>query len=48
LAGAGGGGFLFFLVPKEKQAAVRSALSPLLEVKFRFEDEGSKIIYLMH
>ncbi len=48
LAGAGGGGFLFMLVPEEKKAAVREALKDLLEVRFRFESEGSKIIYLVH
>ncbi len=48
LGGAGGGGFLFTLVPEERKAAVRSALAGLLEVKFRFENEGSKIIYLTH
>jgi D-glycero-alpha-D-manno-heptose-7-phosphate kinase len=48
LAGAGGGGFLFVLIPEGKKQAVRNALGDLLEVKFRFENEGSKIIYLIH
>lgn len=48
LAGAGGGGFLFFLVPKEKQTAVRNSLNGLLQVDLKFENEGSKIIYLTH
>ena len=42
--GAGGGGCLLFYVPKEKQPAVRNALSDLYEVDFRFENEGTKII----
>jgi D-glycero-alpha-D-manno-heptose-7-phosphate kinase len=46
LAGAGNGGFLFFVVPVENQRSVRDALGSLLEVKFRLDDEGSKIIYL--
>lgn len=46
LAGAGSGGFLFVLAPQDKQPAIRQALDGLLEVKFRFENEGSKIIYL--
>jgi D-glycero-alpha-D-manno-heptose-7-phosphate kinase len=46
LAGAGGGGILFVLAPKESQPAVRQALDGLLEVSFKFENEGSKIIYL--
>ena len=45
LLGAGGGGFLLFYVPKNKQEAVRKALSTLLEVPFKFEDEGTKVIY---
>jgi D-glycero-alpha-D-manno-heptose-7-phosphate kinase len=48
LAGAGGGGFLFLLVSAEKQPMVRAALKDFLEVSFRFENEGSKIIYLTH
>ena len=46
LAGAGSGGFLFFLVPQEKQAAVRKALGDHLEVNFAFEKEGSRIIHI--
>lgn len=46
LSGAGGGGFLFFLVNLHHQKAVRKALNGILEVKFRFENEGSRIIYL--
>lgn len=45
LLGAGGGGFLLFYVPQEKQESVRNALSSLLEVPFKFEDEGTKVIY---
>lgn len=44
LLGAGGGGCLLFYVPREKQESVRNALSDLHEVKFRFENEGTKII----
>ncbi|MCP5468946.1 MAG: kinase [Chlamydiales bacterium] len=45
LCGAGNGGFLLFVVPSEKQDSVRKALQ-LEEIKFNFEDEGSKIIYM--
>lgn len=48
LGGAGGGGFLFLLVPKSREQAVREALKDLLEVNFKFEKEGSKIIYLSY
>ena len=44
LLGAGGGGCLLFYVPKENQDSVRNALSDMHEVKFRFENEGTKII----
>jgi len=46
IAGAGGGGFLLLYVPREKQNAVRAALSSLQETPFRFEPQGSKIIYV--
>ena len=46
LCGAGSGGFLALLVPPEKATAVREALKDLLEVKFRFENEGSTIVYM--
>jgi len=45
LSGAGGGGFLNLIVSKNKQEAVRKALNGLLKVNFKFENEGSKIIY---
>ncbi|RJO60644.1 kinase [candidate division WS5 bacterium] len=48
LAGAGSGGFLFVLAPKEKKTEIRNKLKGLLEVNFRFDTEGSKIIYLTH
>lgn len=45
LTGAGGGGFLLLFVPPEKQNDVRQHLRGLLEVPFRFESSGSRIIY---
>lgn len=45
LLGAGGGGFVLLYVPKEKQEAVRKELSELLLVPFRFEEEGTSVIY---
>ena len=44
IAGAGGGGFLLFMVPLEKRHTVRCALSPLRELPIRLEPDGSKII----
>ncbi len=45
LQGAGGGGFMLFFVPPETQPKVKEELKNLLEVKFNFENEGSRIIY---
>ena len=45
LLGAGGGGFLLFYVPLEKQASVKAALKNQLYVPFQFESEGTKIIF---
>lgn len=45
LLGAGGGGFLLFYVNKDKQEDVRNALSDLMEVPFKFEDGGTRVIY---
>ncbi|MGN0547457.1 MAG: kinase [Acutalibacteraceae bacterium] len=44
LLGAGGGGCLLFYVNEENQDAVRAALSDMLEIKFKFENEGTRII----
>ncbi len=46
LCGAGSGGFLVFFVPQAHHAKVRKALASLQEVDFRFESEGSTIIYM--
>jgi D-glycero-alpha-D-manno-heptose-7-phosphate kinase len=46
LLGAGGGGFLLFYVPRERQDAVRRALSELRELPIRLESEGSRIIHI--
>ena len=45
LLGGGGGGFMVFLVEKDKQGSVKEALSDLTYVPFRFEQEGTKVIY---
>jgi len=44
--GAGGGGFLMFVVPEAKQAAVRAALAHLRETPFKFSPQGSNIIFV--
>ena len=47
LLGAGGGGFMLFYVPDEKQEAVKEELKDLLLVPFRFEEEGTSVIYFV-
>ncbi len=45
LLGAGGGGFMLFLVEPDKQEKVKNVLSDLSYIPFKFEIEGAKIIY---
>ncbi len=45
LLGAGGGGFVLVYAEPDKKAAVRQALGGLLEIPFRFETQGSQIIF---
>jgi D-glycero-alpha-D-manno-heptose-7-phosphate kinase len=45
LLGAGGAGFVLFYCPEDRQAAFRKQMSSYTEMPFRFENEGSKIIY---
>lgn len=45
LLGAGGGGFLLFYVTPDKQQAVKNMLSDLLYIPFKFENDGTKVIY---
>ena len=46
LLGAGGGGFLLFYARPEKHKNIRKALSSLREMEFRFEPQGSRIIFV--
>ena len=45
LLGAGGGGFLLFYVPEEKQPAVMEAMENLMYVPFEFENGGTRVIH---
>jgi D-glycero-alpha-D-manno-heptose-7-phosphate kinase len=45
LLGAGGGGFMLFYCEKEKQNKLISALKDYDTIDFKFEHDGSKIIY---
>ena len=46
LLGAGGGGFLLFYVPKEKQKQVIESLSELKELKFNFDHQGTIPVFV--
>lgn len=45
IIGAGGGGFLLLFVPPSYQVKVRRKLNKLLHVPFKFERQGSQIIF---
>ena len=45
LLGGGGGGFIVFVVEPDKQIAVKQALSGLDNHPFKFENEGTKVVY---
>lgn len=46
LLGAGSGGFMMFYAPREKHEAIARALGGLRRMDFRFEPQGSKIIFV--
>jgi D-glycero-alpha-D-manno-heptose-7-phosphate kinase len=46
LLGAGGGGFMLFMCPPEKQNDLKKELSKLRLFDFKFEQEGSKVIHV--
>lgn len=48
LLGAGGGGFVLFYVPEEYQDNVYQAMNGLLHIPFKFENDGSQIMYYSH
>jgi len=45
ISGAGGGGFLLLYCPYKFQTRVRTELKDLKELPFRFESDGSKVIF---
>ena len=44
LCGAGAGGFMLFIVPPDRQADVRQALSDLSEISVKYEPRGSRVL----
>jgi D-glycero-alpha-D-manno-heptose-7-phosphate kinase len=45
LLGAGGSGFLLFYVDKSNHERLRNAMTDLEELRFNFDNEGTKVIY---
>lgn len=45
VCGAGGGGFVYFMVPMMMQDLVRAELSDLLELECQFDSEGTKVLF---
>lgn len=45
ISGAGGGGFLLIYCTNGQQDDVRTALNRLRELPFRFQSDGSKVIF---
>ena len=48
LLGAGGGGFMLFYCPKEKQQKLTESLKGVRPFDFTFEQDGSKLIHYTH
>jgi D-glycero-alpha-D-manno-heptose-7-phosphate kinase len=48
LLGAGAGGFLLFYAPPDRHDAIARALGGLRRMDFRFEPQGSRIIFVHH
>jgi len=46
LLGAGAGGFLMFYAPPEKHEAITQSLGKLRRMDFRFEPQGSRILFV--
>ncbi len=45
ILGAGGGGFLLFIAPKDTHQNILKKLKKFMFVEFKFENDGSKIIF---
>ncbi len=46
LLGAGSGGFMLFYCEPHHQERLRQALAPLEEIRFAFDPQGTKVIYI--
>jgi D-glycero-alpha-D-manno-heptose-7-phosphate kinase len=47
IAGAGGGGFLYLVVPTECQESVRESLHDMVDVPFKFEPRGVRLLSIL-
>ena len=47
IAGAGGGGFLFLIVPPDRRGAVKQALPDMVEVPVSYEPRGARLLSLV-
>ena len=45
LLGAGGSGFMFFYVEEKNHSKLKQSLSTLQELKFKFENQGTSLLY---
>jgi D-glycero-alpha-D-manno-heptose-7-phosphate kinase len=45
IAGAGGGGFLLLIAPRERQGEIMEAMKTYRELPFMLEESGSKVIF---
>jgi D-glycero-alpha-D-manno-heptose-7-phosphate kinase len=45
LLGAGGGGFFLFYVENERKESFAKKMDRYIEIPFKFENEGTKIIH---
>ena len=43
ILGAGGAGFIMFIIPEEKKEKLKQKLNNCIEVSFKFENQGSII-----
>lgn len=47
IAGAGGGGFLYLIVPQERQDAVRASLHDMVDIKVKYEPRGARVLSIV-
>ena len=45
LLGAGGGGFMLFYVPNNSKKKFKRAFKKFLNIPFKFDNQGSQIIF---